>query len=186
MPLRIRTILGLAVVTCVASVNMASAVDVFNMPAGQKSLEMVPVGDVGNAADTTGYGSVNYSYSIGKYDVTAGQYTAFLNAVAVRGDPLGLYNWNMSKPPALTGTFDVGCGIIQSCSQDGYIYSIDDKHQNYPVNYVTFWDACRFTNWIQNNQPSGPEGVSVTGRVNTSQFGWGHNQPVITSPIYFI
>ena len=26
----------------------------------------------------------------------------------------------------------------------------------------------------------------VTGRVNTSQFGWGHNQPVITSPIYFI
>ena len=36
------------------------------------------------------------------------------------------------------------------------------------------------------NQSSMTTPLDVTGRVNTSQFGWGHNQPVITSPIYFI
>ena len=36
-------------------------------------------------------GSVGYNYNIGKYEVTAGQYTEFLNAVA-RTDTYGLYN----------------------------------------------------------------------------------------------
>ena len=40
---------------------------------------------------TTGYGSVPYTFQMGKYDVTTGQYTAFLNAVA-KTDPYGLYN----------------------------------------------------------------------------------------------
>ncbi len=72
--------------------------DVFKMPDGQKSLEFVTVGDPGNAADTavmvgsntTGYGSVDHVYRIGKYDVTVGQYCQFLNAVA-KTDPYGLY-----------------------------------------------------------------------------------------------
>ena len=49
---------------------------------------MIPVGNVGNAADPPpAYGAVSYAYNIGKYDVTAGQYTAFLNAVAKTGTP---------------------------------------------------------------------------------------------------
>ena len=49
-------------------------------------IETVPVGNPGNAADTRyeapGYGAVSYEYNIGKYEVTAGQYRDFLNAVA--------------------------------------------------------------------------------------------------------
>jgi hypothetical protein len=46
--------------------------------------DIVMVGDPGNANDTvgSGVGDVAYSYQIGKYDVTIGQYTAFLSAVA--------------------------------------------------------------------------------------------------------
>ena len=44
--------------------------------------QFATVGNPGNAADSTGYGSVGYTYSIGTYDVTLTQYTAFLNAVA--------------------------------------------------------------------------------------------------------
>ena len=81
--------------------------DVFNMPAGQTSLQLVTVGDPGNAADTavmarewhdtTGYGSVPYVYNIGKYDVTVGQYCQFLNAVA-KTDTYGLYIGYMASP----------------------------------------------------------------------------------------
>jgi hypothetical protein len=47
--------------------------DVLNMPAGETSLQTVFVGDPGNAPDTavstqdgtTGYGEVDYTYSIG-------------------------------------------------------------------------------------------------------------------------
>ena len=49
------------------------------------TISTVPVGNVGNANDpATGnlYGGVGYAYNIGTTEVTVGQYTAFLNAVA--------------------------------------------------------------------------------------------------------
>jgi hypothetical protein len=78
--------------------------DVFNMGGtlnpttgtwtGAASLQFVTVGNPGNAADPVAgslYGSVGYTYQMGQYDVTAGQYTALLNAVAAT-DTYGLYN----------------------------------------------------------------------------------------------
>jgi hypothetical protein len=60
----------------------------------------VTVGNPGNVADTRyaspGYGAVAYSYNIGKFEVTAGQYTVFLNAVA-KTDTYGLYNGHMGN-----------------------------------------------------------------------------------------
>ena len=41
-------------------------------------------------------GAVDYNYSIDKYDVTLGQYTQFLNAVA-KTDTYGLYNSYMPR-----------------------------------------------------------------------------------------
>ncbi len=77
---------------------------------GLASVEFVPVGDAGNAADPdTGYGAVGYEYNIGKYDVTAGQYCEFLNAVATKSDPYGLYNTNMN-----TANYSTGCNILRS------------------------------------------------------------------------
>ena len=111
-------------------------------------IDTVPVGNPGNAADTTGYGSVAYSYSIGKYEVTAGQYTAFLNAVAAT-DNYGLYNANMADPDT---QFVWGSGIRRSGSSGSYTYSVSPTYANRPVNWVSFWDACRFANWLNNGQ----------------------------------
>ncbi len=55
------------------------------------TIDMVTVGDPGNTADTTTYGAVADAFQIGKYEVTIGQYTDFLNAVAAT-DPYSLYN----------------------------------------------------------------------------------------------
>ena len=75
------------------------------------TIDTVPIGNPGNANDpATGnaYGGVAYNYRIGKYDVTVGQYTAFLNAVAAT-DTYSLYN------PTMATDLNVA-GIAQSVS----------------------------------------------------------------------
>lgn len=49
-------------------------------------IDFVTIGDVGNAADDTGYGSINYNYFIGKYEITNAQWNQF---TAVAGNPTG-------------------------------------------------------------------------------------------------
>ena len=48
------------------------------------------------------FGAVGYAYSIGKYEVTVGQYTAFLNAVAAT-DTYGLYDSQMATDLNIAG-----------------------------------------------------------------------------------
>lgn len=147
---------GLIIATVLSA--RATFGDVFSLPVGQKSLQFVTVGDSGNAADTvvisdgtTGYGAVGYVYQMGKYEVTAAQYTQFLNAVAVT-DPYQIYNINMTS----------GCGIQRSGSSGNYSYSVISGRDNYPVNMVDWGDAARFCNWLQNGQPKGSEGPGTT------------------------
>lgn len=111
------------------------------------TIDTVAVGNAGNAADTTGYGSVAYNYNIGKYEVTAGQYTDFLNNKA-RTDSYGLYNTSMDTATA-------GCKILRSGSDGNYTYSVAADWANRPVNFVSYWDACRFANWLNNGQATG-------------------------------
>jgi formylglycine-generating enzyme required for sulfatase activity len=127
------------------------------------TIDMVTIGNPGNAGDsevqqdgTSGYGSVGYVYQIGKYEVTAGQYTEFLNAVA-KDDLNGLYNSNMSN----SGGTD-GANIQRSGSSPNFSYSVAADWSNRPVNYVSFWDAARFANWLHNGQPTGPQGPGTT------------------------
>jgi sulfatase modifying factor 1 len=117
------------------------------------NIETVTVGNPGNAADTTGFGAVGYTFNMGKYEVTAGQYTLFLNAVA-KTDTYGLYNAQMWS--------DNGCQIQQSGSSGNYTYSVASDYANRPVDYVSFWDGCRFANWLQNGQPTGLQGAGTT------------------------
>lgn len=104
------------------------------------ALEFVPIGNPGNAADTTQYGAVDYDFSIGEYEITAGQYTRFLNAVAA-SDPHGLYN-------PLMGSCSFGCKIERIGAAGSYTYRVAADYANRPVNYVSWYDAARFANWL--------------------------------------
>jgi len=119
-------------------------------------METVLVGNAGNAADSRygGYGSVGYSYAIGKYEVTAGQYCEFLNAVA-KIDTYGLYNTRMWSHSA-------GCKIQCNGDVGGYTYSVASDYADRPVNFVSYWDSCRFANWLHNGQPRGEQGAGTT------------------------
>ena len=80
---------------------IVAAVCACAVTASAVNIETVTVGNPGNAGDTRypsggvpSFGRVRYTYQMGKYDVTAGQYTAFLNAVA-GVDTYGLYTTYM-------------------------------------------------------------------------------------------
>ena len=130
------------------------------------TIDTVAIGDRYNDPDTlTGYGSVGYNYNIGKYEVTAGQYTAFLNAVAGTNDTYGLYN---------TGMWDTsyGCKIQQTSVSGGYSYSVASDYANRPVNYVSYWDSLRFANWLGNGQVNGS---TETGAYTLTPTGIANN-----------
>jgi formylglycine-generating enzyme required for sulfatase activity len=120
-------------------------------PASAVNIDWVYVGAPGNAADTasncssTGCGSVSSGYYISKYEVTNAQYAEFLNAKAT-SDPLGLYS------PAMDSSFHGG--IVRAGASGSYAYTAKAGYESKPVNFVSFYDSLRFTNWLHNGQGS--------------------------------
>jgi sulfatase modifying factor 1 len=128
---------GLAALACVPFGSVASA----------EAIQWVTVGDPGNTADTDtpGYGAVSTSFQIMKYEFTNQQYTDFLNSVAAT-DTYALYNANMGS--------NARGGITQSGSSGSYTYSLKTNMGDKPVNYVSWFDAARVSNWYQNGATS--------------------------------
>ena len=145
----------------------------------------VQVGNPGNAAQSSanrahgfsegdGFGSVGYSYHIGTTPVTNTQYTAFLNAVArTNGDPHGLYNTNMGSI-VHGGISRTGGGTVS----DPFTYSVRTATSGFnngqsmgemPVNFVSFWSAARFSNWLTSgNTETGVYVLDATGITNNT------------------
>ena len=146
---------GIAMRRAFEIVCVAAVVAALGSAAVAVDIVTVPVGDVGNSADSTGYGAVGHVYNIGKYEVTNSQYCEFLNAVA-DADPNGLYNTDMGG-----GWNDIG-GISRSGSDGNYTYAVRTNRGNRPVNYVSWYDTLRFTNWLHNGQPTGLQDSSTT------------------------
>jgi formylglycine-generating enzyme required for sulfatase activity len=140
---------------------------VWALPAVGITIETVPVGNPGNAAyphitsaHPNGVGAVSYAYRIGRTEVTNVQYTAFLNAVAA-SDTYGLYNTKMA-------TSTLG-GIVRGGESGTYSYAVKAaalsgtyKYENKPVIWLSWADAARFANWLNNGQPVGSQDASTT------------------------
>lgn len=123
---------------------------------GAVDFDWAEIGNASNLADNTGYGSVDYEYNIAKTEVTNAQYIEFLNAVA-KTDTYGLYNTNMNDTP-------LG-GITRGGTSGNYTYSLKDGDTNWsnkPVVYVDWYDTLRFSNWLQNGQPTGSQNSTTT------------------------
>ena len=56
----------------------------------------------------------------------------------------------------------LGANIQRTGSSPNFSYSVAADWANRPVNYVSFWDAARFANWLHNGQPTGPQGPGTT------------------------
>ena len=145
-----------------------------NLQAALITIDWVTVGDPGNSADTTGYGAVANSFRIMKFEFTNQQYADFLNAVAST-DPYSLYNTVMSS--------NVRGGITRSGSSGSYTYSVKPNMGDKPVNYMSWFDAARVANWLQNGQGSGS---TETGAYTLSGAEPGIAVAVNPGALYFL
>ena len=124
-------------------------------PAFAVDMDWVYVGGQGNSCDVQAhgcFGSVNDAYRIGKYEVTNDQYAEFLNAVATV-DPNSLYDANMGSSSG---------GIVRNGTSGSFSYSASQGRGDRPVNFISFYDALRFSNWLHNGQPVGVQGAATT------------------------
>jgi formylglycine-generating enzyme required for sulfatase activity len=115
----------------------------------------VIVGDPGNPPVDTGWraglGTVDYEFHISKFEVTVGQYAAFLNAVARTSDPYGLFTESMPE-----------AGISRTVGSANVKWAVAQGYENKPIRYLDFWSAARFANWMTNGQPTADAGPGVT------------------------
>src|SRR5205807_2054411 len=100
----------------------------------------VVIGDPGNVNDqdygSGARGAVNYTYQIGKYEVTTTEYAAFLNAKA-KTDPNSL--WGGS-----------GMHILIDGVDGSFTYAVQPGWEKRPVYLVAAVDAMRYINWLNN------------------------------------
>jgi formylglycine-generating enzyme required for sulfatase activity len=139
-----------------AAALLALLVATFAANAWAVTILTVPVGNAGNAGEVQSqgtFGAVGYDYLIGTTEVTVGQYTDFLNAVAAT-DTYALYNTLMATDLNIAG-------ISRSGPSGSYSYSVIGS-ANHPVTYVSWGDAARFSNWLHNGQPTGAQDASTT------------------------
>jgi len=124
-------------------------------------LEMVTVGDPGNEdgeETTVGnfFGAVATTFRIGKFEVTNAQYAAFLNAVAA-DDTHELFH-----PAMGNDGFGLLGGIARFGSSPNFQYAPRVAMADKPVNYVNWFDAARFCNWLHNGRPTGAQDANTT------------------------
>ena len=89
-------------------------------------------------------------------------------------DPSGATtNWSVINSGGKS--WPVVCGITRTGAPGNYSYAlsttaaanlgsppIPTSNGNFPVNWDNWGDAARFCNWLENGQPSGPEGPGTT------------------------
>ena len=133
-------------------IPLAATAALITSAAASVTIDYVSVGHAGNVADPgTGslYGAVAYAYQIGKYEVTNAQYGAFLNAADPDGaNANGVYN-------SLMGSNSRGGITYTPGAASGQKYTLRANMGNKPVNYVSWYDSARFTNWMHNGQGTG-------------------------------
>jgi len=120
----------------------------------------VPVGNAGNACDTTGYGAVAYEYCIGRYEVTIADWEPFYEGRKTNGVQGGLsaaYNyWNNG------GSEDQKNGPAA------------------PVTHVSLGAAAQYCNWLTTGSAThGAYTINSTGGVDSVNRAFRNPQGIL-------
>jgi formylglycine-generating enzyme required for sulfatase activity len=135
-----------------------------------QAAEWVLVGDPGNPDDQeavirccdykvpdpkpSAAGGVDYFFRIMRHELTNAEWVEFLNAIAA-DDLHGVYLENEPNIAGLKG-FDRN-GVAGS-----YSYSVRPGMEQLPVIGIDWMRAARYSNWLHNGRPKGPQGPDST------------------------
>jgi len=118
------------------------------------AMELVTIGDPGNAADTIGVpipaGSVGYTYDIGKFEVSQ--------------DMITKYNANFGTPNSLIIPFSD-------------LSAIGGNGPDKPATGVSWNQAARFVNWLNTSTGNAPAYNFITSDVNDDIVLWSISDP---------
>ena len=150
-------------------------------------MDFVDVGNVGNAADTSGYGAVDYAYSIGKFEVTADQWVAVhsfdanvgnLNDFWSGSEPTAVVSWYeaakfanwLTSGDALQGAYQfsdattfTGVNRATALTTYGTIYVLPSEDEWYKAAYLKS-DGSGYTAYTTGNAT--PDGIDFSGDNN--------------------
>lgn len=141
------------------------------------SISFAVIGNPGNEADpppssspedpsprrSFPLGAVPYVFEMSRYEITNAQYVEFLNAVA-RFDPTatGALDYRPLYKTKVNSDARGGITRTPATNTPPYTYTVKAKMGNKPVNFVSFYDACRFCNWLHNGKPTGDQTNATT------------------------
>lgn len=155
-------------------------IKMISVPSGEFIMNAVP----GGGHDNSKSGNiVNYLplFYMAKFETTISMYIDYLNEVG--GDGIG-YDSRMLN--------EIRCGIIQEGSSPNFTYKAVPGKENYPITYVSFYDAEAFLNWCGLRLPSeaefekafrggkfldGDESRKVPNPIPDRKYPWGNESP---------
>ena len=112
-----------------------------------EEINWILVEESGNPANRHSVGRVDYEFEIMATEVPNWLYCKFLNAVARKDDPYGLWS------PLMESHF-MG-GVIRSFDGTHYKYTLKAGMENKPVTSVHWVSCLRFANWFHYGCPTG-------------------------------
>jgi formylglycine-generating enzyme required for sulfatase activity len=130
------------------------------------SLTLVPIGDPGNpgnvASNPSGLGSVATSFWMSATETTNTQYVSFLNTADPNGTNVpGIYNINMTSNVFGGINYDMMAPVGSKYSVKPGTASNGASYASMPVNFVSWFSAARFVNWLENGQTSNPADLEM-------------------------
>jgi formylglycine-generating enzyme required for sulfatase activity len=148
---------------------LAVAVASLAATASAVTIDYRTIGNAGNPGNTvtgtagpsspSGLGAVSAVFRMASRETTNADYAEFLNAVDPNGtNPRGVYVVSMGTSSLGGISFNAAAGSGAKYSVKGGAPSGAPAGTSYgamPVNFVTWFSAARFVNWLNNGQPSG-------------------------------
>ncbi len=143
---------------CVAFAVASLAATAFGAPITIPTVVIGNPGNAGNpASNPTNLGSVSDIFRIAPTETSNSDYVAFLNAVDPGGtNPNGVYDTRMTSDTNGGIAFNAGASAGAKYSVKTGSRALNATYATMPVNYVSWFSAARFINWLENGQQSDP------------------------------
>ncbi|MFZ2148291.1 MAG: SUMF1/EgtB/PvdO family nonheme iron enzyme [Sedimentisphaerales bacterium] len=117
-------------------------IQMIRVPAGEFIMKSLPGGGYDESKKITPTPNLPLFY-MAKYETTIAMYTDYLNEIGGEGA-----GWNQRM------TNSNRCGIVRNSN---YTYDVEPGRENYPITYVSWYDATNFLQWCGLRLPSEAE-----------------------------